>query len=76
MKKLVFLFVVFAAVSFASCGNKAAKNQVENAEAACEAVCDSAKECEKACCDSLKAACDSVCCDSVKECCDSVKVAE
>ena len=24
MKKLVFLFVAFAAVSFASCGNKAA----------------------------------------------------
>ena len=27
MKKLVFLFVVFAAVSFASCGNKAANNE-------------------------------------------------
>jgi hypothetical protein len=27
MKKLVFLFVAFAAVSFASCGNKAANNE-------------------------------------------------
>lgn len=26
MKKLVFLFVAFAAVSFASCGNKTANN--------------------------------------------------
>ena len=29
MKKLVFLFVAFAAVSFASCGNKAANNNTE-----------------------------------------------
>ena len=29
MKKLVFLFVAFAAVSFASCGNKAANNNAE-----------------------------------------------
>ena len=28
MKKLVFLFVAFAAVSFASCGNKAANTEV------------------------------------------------
>ena len=28
MKKLVFLFVAFAAVSFASCGNKAANSEV------------------------------------------------
>lgn len=27
MKKLVFLFVAFAAVSFASCGNKAANTE-------------------------------------------------
>lgn len=27
MKKLVFLFVAFAAVSFASCGNKAANSE-------------------------------------------------
>ena len=32
MKKLVFLFVAFAAVSFASCGNKAANNGAENAD--------------------------------------------
>ena len=28
MKKLVFLFVAFAAISFASCGNKAANTEV------------------------------------------------
>ena len=28
MKKLVFLFVAFAAVSFASCGNKAANTEL------------------------------------------------
>ncbi len=33
MKKLVFLFVAFAAVSFASCGNKAANNNAEEAAA-------------------------------------------
>lgn len=40
MKKLVFAFVAFAAISFASCGNKAA-NKVESAEpvAAEEAAC-------------------------------------
>ena len=32
MKKLVFLFVAFAAVSFASCWNKAANNGAENAD--------------------------------------------
>ena len=32
MKKLVFLFVAYAAVSFASCGNKAANNGAENAD--------------------------------------------
>ena len=29
MKKLVFVFVAFAAISFASCGNKAANNAEE-----------------------------------------------
>lgn len=80
MKKLVFLFVAFAAVSLASCGNKAAKN----AETV-EAVCDSAKACcdkehTHACNDSVKACCDKehahACNDSVKACCDSTKVAE
>ena len=32
MKKLVFLFVAFAAVSVSSCGNKAANNGAENAD--------------------------------------------
>ena len=34
MKKLVFLFVAFVAVSFASCGNKAANAEVSNDSAA------------------------------------------
>ena len=28
MKKLVFMFVAIAAISFASCGNKTAQNQL------------------------------------------------
>lgn len=52
MKKLVFLFVAFAAVSFASCGNKAANNNAEGTDSV--AVADSA-----ACCDSTAACCDS-----------------
>ena len=59
MKKLVFLFVAFAAESFSSCGNKAANTEatadtaaVENvvveeaapvADSCCAAACDSAK---------------------------------
>ena len=72
MKKLVFLFVACVAVSFASCGNKAANNQTENA--AVEECCGA-----KACADSVKACADSTkhcCADSVKACCDSTKVAE
>ena len=38
MKKLVFLFVAFAAVSFASCGNKAANSEVTADSAAVETV--------------------------------------
>ncbi len=38
MKKLVFLFVAFAAVSFASCGNKAANNEETADSAAVETV--------------------------------------
>ncbi len=64
MKKLVFLFVAFAAVSFASCGNKTAKNAETT-----ETVCDSTK----ACCEKEHA---HACNDSVKTCCDSTKVAE
>ena len=79
MKKLVLLFAAFVAVSFASCGNKAANNQTENA--AVEECCG-AKACAdsvKACADSTKAWADSTkhcCADSVKACCDSTKVAE
>ncbi|WP_294455329.1 hypothetical protein [uncultured Bacteroides sp.] len=70
MKKLVFLFVAFVAVSFASCGgNKNANAEsteaavVEEATPACDSV--------KACCDSV--ACDSVACDSAKACCDKAE---
>ena len=38
MKKLVFLFVAFAAVSFASCGNKAANTETAADSAAFETV--------------------------------------
>lgn len=38
MKKLVFLFVAFAAVSFASCGNKAANTETAADSAAVETV--------------------------------------
>jgi hypothetical protein len=43
MKKLVFLFVAFAAVSFASCGNKAAQSEetVDSVEVAVEEVVES-----------------------------------
>ena len=37
MKKLVFLFVAFAAVSFASCGNKAANSENTTDSASVEA---------------------------------------
>lgn len=65
MKKLVYVFVAFAAISFASCGNKTANT--EAAADSCAVVCDSAKVCcdsAKVCCDSAKVACDSVKCDS------------
>mgnify|MGYP003450506259 CR=1 FL=1 len=55
MKKLVFLFVAFAAVSFASCGGNKTSNAAETTEAAvieeATPVCDSVK----ACCDSTAA---------------------
>ncbi len=46
MKKLAFLFVTVAALSFASCGNKAANNneEVENEEVTVEEVVDNATE--------------------------------
>lgn len=60
MKKLVFLFVAFAAVSFASCGNKAANSEVASDSDSAAVVCDSA----------------AVVCDSAAVCADSAVVAE
>ena len=68
MKKLVFLFVAFVAVSFASCGG----NKNANAESTESAVVEEATPaCDSVCCDS--AACDSVACDSAKACCDKAE---
>ena len=64
MKKLVFLFVAFVAVSFASCGG----NKNANAESTEAVVVEEATPaCDSVCCDS--AACDSAACDSAKACC-------
>ena len=59
MKKLVLVFAAFAAISFASCGNKAANNTTESTTV--EAVEEVAKETadSTACCDHNHAACDS-----------------
>ncbi|MBQ2949724.1 MAG: hypothetical protein IJE12_01565 [Prevotella sp.] len=62
MKKLVFMFVAVAAISFASCGNKTQQGAPVDSDtvAAVEVVEDS-------CCgDSTKCCQDSVKCDSVK----------
>lgn len=56
MKKLVFMFVALAAVSFASCGSKT------EAGAATDSVCDSLKS-DSCCSDSAK--CDSLKADSL-----------
>ena len=62
MKKLVFMFVAIATVSFASCGsNKTAETAADSTNVE-TAVCDSA--CDSAACDS--AVCDSAACDSVQ----------
>lgn len=68
MKKLVFVFVAFVAVSFASCGNKAANNSTET-------VAAEATVCEH---DSTAACCgDSTACEHDSTAvCDSAKVAE
>ena len=49
MKKLVFLFVAFAAVSFASCGNKAAnsENAIDSASVEAPAVVEEAAPVEE-----------------------------
>lgn len=62
MKKLVFMFVAVAAISFASCGNKTQQGAPVDSDtvATVEVVEDS-------CCgDSTKCCQDSVKCDSVK----------
>ena len=59
MKKLVFLFVAFVAVSF---------NKNANAESTEAVVVEEATPAaDSVCCDTV--ACDSVACDSAKACC-------
>ena len=69
MKKLVFLFVAFAAVSFASCGNKAANTEatVDSTAAVVEEV--AVETVNDSCCG------DSACCADSAACC-SEKTAE
>ena len=71
MKKLVFLFVAFAAISFASCGNKAANKATETCEETCAHEHAACNDSTKACC-GAEVACDS----TAATCCDSTKVAE
>ena len=67
MKKLVFIFAAFVAVSFSACGNKAAKS--DNAAKADSTVVTEGKTCKSACDSSAcKSACDSAAC---KTKCDS-----
>ncbi len=66
MKKLVFLFVAFAAVSFASCGNKAANNEVASDSDSVAVVEEAAPVVDSA----------AVVCDSAAVCADSAVVAE
>lgn len=61
MKKLVFMFVAVAAISFASCGNKT--EQAAPVDSDSVAVVDSAAVDS---CSGDSAACDSAKCDSVK----------
>ncbi len=71
MKKLVFLFVAFVAVSFASCGGNKNANAESTEAAVVEEEATPACDSVKACCDSV--ACDSVACDSAKACCDKAE---
>ena len=67
MKKLVFLFVAFAAVSFASCcGNKAANSEVASDSDSVAVVEEAAPVVDSA----------AVVCDSAAVCADSAVVAE
>ncbi len=60
MKKLAFLFVAVAAISFASCGNG-----TQNAEATDSTAVDTVEVVDTTCCDSV--CCDSAAADSVVE---------
>ena len=63
MKKLAFVFAAIVAVSFASCGNKAANNQAENADSVAVEVVEVVEACDSMCADSTKACCgDSTAC--------------
>ena len=64
MKKLVFLFVAFAAVSFASCGKIHTNNNTEATDSV--AVVEEAAVVEEV-------VADSAACDSTAACCDSTK---
>ena len=66
MKKLVFLFVAFAAISFASCGNKAANSEVASDSDSVAVVEEAAPVVDSA----------AVVCDSAAVCADSAVVAE
>ena len=54
MKKLAFLFTAIVAVSFASCGNKAAQQVEEQvdtivAECICDSTCTDSTACDSTC---------------------------
>ncbi len=63
MKKLVLMFVAIAAISFASCGNKAQAVEEEITEDSIEAVEDST-------------ACDSIACDSIEATAEATETGE
>lgn len=64
MKKLVFVFVAFVTVSFASCGNKANNEAASTDSVAVETIEEAAPV----------AADSAVACDSAAACCDSAAV--
>lgn len=57
MKKLVFMFVAFAAISFASCGSKTETpaNNDSTTVSDSDSCCTSDSDSVKACCDSMQA---------------------
>lgn len=62
MKKLVFAFAAFAAISFASCGNKTTNKAESTDSTAVEVVAETADS--------------TACCEHDHAHCDSTKVAE